>query len=400
MFDFDLIFRSLKRNTLGATLIALQIGVTVAIMANAIAVIRERYSDQQQSTGVEEAELFQISVNHRVDPTTTAARFRANQEALRALPSVAAVAQSNSLPMTQSGWSSGIRLTAERESESARTAVYLGGRDVQAAFGLKIIAGKNFSQSQEVLDTQLPRPAEALITEALALALFDERAPIGKVFYESSEPTRVVGVIENLRTPWHGWSDGWRYNAFISSEVRMGDFQRFQVRAKPGQLRVAMAAAEQALRAANSEQVVDEPISFATTRANFFKSQAATMRTMIVLQACLVLVTIAGLVGLVSFWVQSRRRQIGIQRALGATQATVLRFFMQENLLIIGIGALLGFGLALLLNLWLMKHMGMQQLPLGYPLLGALLTIAIGQMAVFVPAKRGSQIPPVAAIRG
>ena len=50
-------------------------------------------------------------------------------------------------------------------------------------------------------------------------------------------------------------------------------------------------------------------------------------------------------------------------------------------------------------NLWLMKHFEMARIPLLYVMTGVLAMLAIGQAAVFVPARRASNVPPVVATR-
>jgi len=116
---------------------------------------------------------------------------------------------------------------------------------------------------------------------------------------------------------------------------------------------------------------------------------------------CLILlgVTAAGIVGLTSFWVGQRHRQIGVRRALGARRIDILHYFQIENLLIAGGGVVLGVLLAVTLNLWLMAHYEMERLPGLYVLTGVLAMLAIGQGAVFVPARRASNVPPVVATR-
>jgi putative ABC transport system permease protein len=116
---------------------------------------------------------------------------------------------------------------------------------------------------------------------------------------------------------------------------------------------------------------------------------------------CLILlgVTAAGIVGLTSFWVGQRHRQIGVRRALGARKIDILHYFQIENLLIAGIGVVLGILLSVGLNLWLMSHYEMTRMPVAYVVTGVLVMLAIGQAAVFVPARRASNVPPVVATR-
>jgi putative ABC transport system permease protein len=116
---------------------------------------------------------------------------------------------------------------------------------------------------------------------------------------------------------------------------------------------------------------------------------------------CLILigVTAAGIVGLTSFWVGQRHRQIGVRRALGARKADILHYFQAENLLIAGIGAVIGVLLAIGLNLWLMHHYEMDRLPVLYVIAGVAAVLMLGQAAVFAPARRASNVPPVVATR-
>jgi putative ABC transport system permease protein len=113
----------------------------------------------------------------------------------------------------------------------------------------------------------------------------------------------------------------------------------------------------------------------------------------------LLFVTALGITGLANFWVQQRRRSIGIRRAIGATRGDILRYFQTENFLIVTGGILLGVLLAFALNLALMTHYELPRLPLYYLPIGALLLWALGQLAVLGPALRAAAVPPVVATR-
>jgi putative ABC transport system permease protein len=113
----------------------------------------------------------------------------------------------------------------------------------------------------------------------------------------------------------------------------------------------------------------------------------------------LLLVTALGIVGLASFWVQQRRKQIGIRRAIGATRGDILRYFQTENFLIVSGGIGLGMVMAFGLNLALMKFYELPHLPLHYLPIGAAALWALGQLAVLGPAMRAAAVPPVVATR-
>jgi putative ABC transport system permease protein len=113
----------------------------------------------------------------------------------------------------------------------------------------------------------------------------------------------------------------------------------------------------------------------------------------------LLLVTALGIVGLTSFWVQQRRKQIGIRRAIGATRADILAYFQTENFLIVSGGIGIGMVLAFALNIALMNYYELPHLPLYYLPLGALVLWVLGQLAVLGPALRAAAVPPVVATR-
>ena len=139
--------------------------------------------------------------------------------------------------------------------------------------------------------------------------------------------------------------------------------------------------------------------SFTDIRARAYRADVGMAVLMGVICLILLCVTAAGIVGLTSFWVGQRHRQIGVRRALGARKIDILHYFQIENLLIAGIGVVVGVLLAVGLNLWLMTHYEMTRIPVSYVVTGVLAMLAIGQAAVFVPARRASNVSPVSATR-
>jgi putative ABC transport system permease protein len=114
----------------------------------------------------------------------------------------------------------------------------------------------------------------------------------------------------------------------------------------------------------------------------------------------LLAVTAFGIVGLTSYWVAQRRRQIGIRRALGATRNAIVRYFQTENFLIAAAGAAAGVGLSVALNLWMMSFLAMERLDSLYAVVGAVVVLLLGQAAVLWPALKAASVPPALATRG
>ena len=175
----------------------------------------------------------------------------------------------------------------------------------------------------------------------------------------------------------------------------------YVLRADPLDLPRVMQAARAAVARAVPEAVLDQQQSrpLSELRERYFRSDRAMAWLLVAVIAAMLLVTALGIVGLASFWVQQRTKQIGIRRALGATRGQVLRYFQTENFLLATIGIVIGMLLAYLLNQWLMGRYELPRLPLLYLPVGAAALWLLGQLAVFGPARRAAAIPPAVATR-
>ena len=157
---------------------------------------------------------------------------------------------------------------------------------------------------------------------------------------------------------------------------------------------------EAALRLA-VQSPLDIKIDTVNEEHRTYYGEAVTL-TWLLSSVCVLLlfITVIGIVGMTTFWVNQRTKQIGIRRALGASQRDIVSQFVIENILLNSIGIGLGSVLAIGLNEWLQNHSEYAKLPISYVLLGAAVFFALGIGAVLVPAWRASIISPSVATNG
>jgi putative ABC transport system permease protein len=105
------------------------------------------------------------------------------------------------------------------------------------------------------------------------------------------------------------------------------------------------------------------------------------------------------IVGLSSFHVTQRTKQIGTRRALGARRIDIIRQFMLENWLITTAGAVLGVILTVVVAYWMETSFGLQRLDWRYLPAGIAILWALSSVAVFEPARRAASVPPAVATR-
>jgi putative ABC transport system permease protein len=411
------ILAALRKHKAGVVLIALQIALTLAIVCNAVFIIGQRIERINRPTGLDEQNLFLVSQQwvgapNADDPAGAGkldAMKREDLAALRNLPSVASVAPINSLPLLNSSWTGGLSLkpgASYSESGSiTRSSYYFVDDQALPTLGLRLAAGRNFTAGEinhHGVRDKFTAPV-VIVTKAIADKLYPQGA-VGKVVYidGTSTPSTIVGVVERMQVPSvSSWANTFVWNSTLQPVRLDANFSRYVVRAKPGQLEAAMRAVPGALYRVDPMRVLDDDSvrSFAQIRQSAYRSDLGMAILMSVVCVILVAVTAAGIVGLTTFWVGQRQRQIGVRRALGARKIDILRYFQIENLLIAGIGAVLGIALAVSLNLWLISRYEMARLPVPYVLLAVLVVMALGQAAVYVPARRASAIAPVVATR-
>jgi putative ABC transport system permease protein len=106
-----------------------------------------------------------------------------------------------------------------------------------------------------------------------------------------------------------------------------------------------------------------------------------------------------GIFGLSTFNVSARTKQIGTRRALGARRIDILQYFLVESALVTTAGIVLGCLLALGAGYWLSLEYKLPRLNL-YDLVGGVLALwGIGLLAVWLPARSASSVPPSVATR-
>jgi putative ABC transport system permease protein len=398
------ILSALRRNKVGAMLIGLQIALTLAIVCNCLSIIQQYREQMESPSGIDEADIFTVSntwVGQSDDPKS---RIAADLAALRSLPGVVDAEETNGVPLGGSGWGTGINLKPGQQHPSATTTQYFVDEHALAVYGVKLSAGRWFN-ADEIRDFHLGEDLSAasiVVTRRLAHALFPSGDALGQAIYLNSvTPLRIVGIVERAQSPWAGIS---RDAAAVENSVFLPDrylnnFVSYVVRTHPGALAVAMGAVRDRLYAVTRQRIILSVSPFREMRQRTYQPEQSLNVLLGVLCALLLTVTACGIVGLVLYWVSQRRRQIGMRRALGARRVDILRYFHLENLLIAGAGAAVGIAVGLLGNTWLAATLVLTRMSAGYICVGALIVLALSQVAVLWPALRAAAIPPAAAIR-
>ena len=414
------IVRALRRNKTRFGLIAFEIALTLAIVTNCVTMILEARTKMVRPSGFDDANIVRVT-STPFDPAFREDGYldnsvRADLLALRSTPGVVAATNTNFLPW-QGGGSSTEMKPLGSKGEMLRTQIYNADEATFDALGVKATEGTAFTAEHTDADTLrlralfkiqremgqdgLPKEKfsqDVVISRAYGKLAFGDGSPLGKMLEDSDGDTyRVVGIIDDFYNP-YGWPIH-EYVVFFASRRRSYESGApYLIRTEPGRTAEVARLLEDRLIAVNGGRNL-RVRTLEEVKGQYFGGQRITVTLMSGIVVLLVLVTSLGIVGLTSFSVTERTRQIGTRRALGARKTDIVRHFLLENWVVTTFGLVLGVVLAYGLNMGLMS--GAAATKLGWPMVvsGVALLWTAGILATLAPAVRASRISPAIATR-
>ncbi len=403
------ILSSLRRHKIAAFLIVLEIALAFAIVSNAVYMVIERLQRIDLRSGIDERGLVLLRLATAGKQNGSVASAQTDLAALRAIPGVESASAINALPLSRTQWGLAYATHPSHNfTDGVPSSVYLGGPDLLKTLGIRVIQGSALRPSdysdlspKDVFKTFV-NARQALITQAYAQRLWPHASAVGKVMYMGETPVLVVGVVSNFIRPYIGADahDPVNYYGVISPFRAGPDLNAwYALRCRPAECARVLKAGAAKLQAMHPTETLNAQESFMHMRQSYFRDDRSMAWLLASTVIALLGVTAIGIVGLASFWVQQRTRQIGVRRALGARRIDILRYFQTENLLLATAGIALGCAAAIGINVWLMAHYAVPRLPVVYLPIGALTLWALGQLAVLGPALRAARVPPTVAMR-
>ena len=418
--EFGPILRTMRLNKVRYGLIAAEIALTLAIVANCVNLIRDARREMAIPSGFDDANLLSV----RSTPFEKAFEedgyydnsVREDLDAIGSVPGVVSVSNTRFLPW-QGGGSSMEARVAGSKGEMLRTQVYNADESTLAALGARLVEGRNFTRDEvdaevvrmrNLFNTARPRDSrgqpiekvsqDIIISKAFAQLLFPNGKALGKRLEDTDgDGYQIVGIIDRFYNP-YGWPIH-EYVMFFPNTSRNVNFgSPYLVRVQPGKKESVAAAVEKKLLATNNGRNVR--VRTVTDVKRRLQGQSALLVGVLsILIVLLVFVTSLGIVGLTVFSVTERTRQIGTRRALGAQRADILRYFLLENWIVTTIGLAAGALAAYGLNILLVSKVNGAKMDPALVLGGVMLLWLAGLLATFFPARRGAAVAPAVATR-
>ena len=269
--------------------------------------------------------------------------------------------------------------------------------------GSDVILGRSFTPAEATSGARV-----ALLSDALAAALFDARDPIGRAVAIGGARYEVVGVYRPPPGVFGGGDDPRAVVPFRAGRRDLAfdrELVSLTVRPRAGVPRDdAVDAVVAALRARRGVRPgAESPFAIVTQDQLFDAWNALTGAFFVVLLALASVGLFVGGVGVVAVMtiaVTERTREIGVRRALGATRGTILWQFLVEAVALTAAGAVAGLAVGWVAAAALRALTPVEAVVPGWAVLVALAgSAATGVVCGIAPAVRAASLDPVAALR-
>jgi predicted permease len=402
-----------------SALIVAQVSASFMLLIAAGLTLRSLMNVQGVNPGIKTQNLLTFRADMSFDkfPLTLPPQERAAkigqywtefEQRLRAIPGVIEVGGGGTFPLNELGpFATGLVRDGRPlppGTPAPRVSLRIASPDYFKALGQPIVAGRAFAPS----DT-FTAPSVVIVNQTAAKQFWPHEDPIGtRIVGGPSNVRTVVGVVADVRQ---------QLDREPAAEVYV-PLPQFGLTGTTWVVhsRLPIEEATRAFKSVARTHDADLPVANFRTLAEVRSDGLAPRRvivTLIGLFGLLALViTAAGIAGVIAFSVNQRTQEFGVRMALGAPRSGVLALVIREGLFLVTIGLVIGTGGALVLT----KVLGAvifdpspaSGLPLlvGTQALDSITYIAVGlvllMVAVFaclMPARRAASVDPMIALR-
>jgi putative ABC transport system permease protein len=312
---------------------------------------------------------------------------------VRAMPGVRAASYSD-VPVL--GTFGGAALTIDDKRVQASTRTVTPG--YFAAMGIPLVGGRDFSDD----DVTTGRPV--FVVSRTFAREFLAAQPVGQYvrtgLFDGTERAEVIGVVEDVR---HGGATepaGPMIYFYRSSPRIEATSPTLIVRTAGDPLALVptlrgLAKQEDASLVFDSIRTLEDTVMTTLARPRLYAALIAAFA------AFALVIAAVGLLGVLSYAVSQRSRELAVRSALGARPPDLVRLVLRQGLVIVGIGIAAGLlaAAALSQSLASLLYGLTTRDPVTYMTVPAIL-LAVGAVACLAPALRAARTDPLRVLKG
>ena len=393
-----------RAGALRSGLVVAQVGLCFVLLAGAGLVIRSLRAVLQQEPGLDPAGVvtFEVSLPRRDyrELDQRLAFFHELERRIAGLPGAQYVGLAAFLPIRSVQPSTAFSIVGEpppAPGQSPITQVNEVDGTYFSALGIPVVQGRSFSSADRMGSARV-----LLVNRTLARMLGGERAALGRqlkvAWREPDSAFTIVGVVGDVRTE--------RLDAapepvvYLAVSQTAADALTLVVRAS-GDPRALSALLRAQVTALDRGLPVLELRTMAERLHASLANRRYPMALLTLLGGIALALAAVGLYGVLAYSVAQRQRELGVRRAIGASDSAVLRLVVGNGVRLIALGLLLGLAGAIGTTRFLGTLL-FQVSPTDPLILAGtgLVVLVVALVASWIPARRAARVDPIIALRG
>ena len=391
-----------SRHRLRSLLIVLQVAVSFMLLIGAGLMIRSLWKLQNVDPGFRMTRVLTARLNlnfsHYKDNASRLAFHERILERAAALPGVASAAFAGTFPLNDGGPSSG-RFQLEGRPPAPESALPQAefqriSTDYFQTIGLPLVAGRGFIASDRP-----ESPRVCVVSQTLARRFWGAGNAVGKrISVDLGKTwTEVVGVAGDVRQ--HSLDAPPSDQIYVPLTQYPTLLGALLLRAS-GSPRLLERQVRDAVLKLDPEQPIDRFRTLDEVRSNALASPRLTALLLGLFAAVALVVTCAGIAGVIAFSVSERTQEFGIRLALGAAPNSVLSLVLKQGMALVAAGLALGFvgaHVAARLMSGLLFEVNATDPPTFLAM--SVVLVAVALVSCLVPARRATSVDPMIALR-
>jgi putative ABC transport system permease protein len=383
-------------------LVVLEIAVSLVLLVGAGLLVRGFLALSSMEPGLTAENVLTAHLpvpSSQLNEAATPRLFRPVLEQIRALPGVRSAAVISMLPLQNAWYNDNFTIDGQPAPEPGReplAELRVASPGIFQSLGIPLLRGRDFSEADGEAG-----PRTAIINEALARKYFPGENPLGRRLRLERGIFTIAGIVGNVRQAgldheplaeiYVPYTD--KDSILELSDAVLVVRTNVAPESVTDGIRSAVANVSPGLpvyRVLTMEQVIQDSLS----------SRRLNLWLLVIFAGMALLLSAAGLYGVISYLVAQRTREIGMRIALGAQTWNVIGLVLRQAAGLTGAGIALGLvgAFAFTRGLAGLVYGISVHDPLTFALLAVFLaTIAL--VATWLPARRASRVDPILAIR-
>jgi putative ABC transport system permease protein len=322
-------------------LVVFQFSISIVLIIATIIVVQQLNYMQNKSLGFDKDHVVTIGYNSGLNDS-----YQSFKDELLSNSNIKDVALSSRIPSGRLLDSQGSQLNRGDSLAPSKADIkyVVADEDFIPAYGIKIVAGRNFSKDYG-MDT-----SSFLINETAvkALGLKSNENAIGKQFQYGDRKGTIAGVFNDFNFE----SLHQRIIPLVLLESTGDGYGNISIKTS-GNVPAALAQIEKVWKKYLPE--IPYEYNFLDARyAKLYEAEQKESSILIIFSCVAILIACLGLFGLSAFTITQRVKEIGIRKVLGASTRTIVELISKEFLLLVVIAAVFAFPVAwYVMNHWL-----------------------------------------------